>query len=592
MGKDIPEYESLHGYRKLKKGKLEFLYDRGEIRQLCFAGTQVLNAVYSAVRDHNWGTIPFTVRDEAIRESTDSFRIKLIQDFREGNIRYQAHVTIHISERKLTYTFRGTSLSGFKKNRVGICILHPVRECSGKKVEITHPDRSITLAEFPGHISPRQPFKDISAMSWKPAPGMKARLEFNGEIFESEDQRNWSDASYKTYAPPLALPYPARVENGDRIRQSLELRLDLQRRQINTYEAGGKLFYILPGAQASLPKIGTARTTEGQPLNPAETEKLRKLRLSHIRADLHLGDPGWKEVYADEHRQHGKLDKTIQLALHFTHHFEDQLRSFLDLYGTHPVPLSDVLLFDGSLLSPYELLSKTIPPLRKYLPGIPLGGGTNAHFAELNRNPPERGLLDFITYSICPQVHAMDAMTVLENAMVQGDTVESARALCSCPVRIGAVSLRQRFNAVATEKAPESHPQTDPRQHSMLAAGWTLSSIRELALGGAESVTYFETAGPRGILDREREPGTDSPLFLLFEQVLSDPEVRVVPTRSSHPLEFDGLLLHGETGKKLLMSNHTGVKIEIEIRGMYGTSGIFEIQPGINLLALNDEILT
>jgi hypothetical protein len=186
----------------------------------------------------------------------------------------------------------------------------------------------------------------------------------------------------------------------------------------------------------------------------------------------------------------------------------------------------------------------------------------------------------------------MDAMTVLENAMVQGDTVESARALCSCPVRIGAVSLRQRFNAVATEKAPESHPQTDPRQHSMLAAGWTLSSIRELALGGAESVTYFETAGPRGILDREREPGTDSPLFLLFEQVLSDPEVRVVPTRSSHPLEFDGLLLHGETGKKLLMSNHTGVKIEIEIRGMYGTSGIFEIQPGINLLALNDEILT
>ena len=180
MGKDLQEPEILHGYRRLKKGKLECLYSHGEIRQLCFAGTQVLNAVYSAVRDHNWATIPFSVRDETIRDSKDRCLIQLIQDFREGDIRYQAHVTISISERELTYTFRGTSKNRFKKNRIGICILHPVRECSGKKVEITHPDGSITSAEFPEYISPRQPFRDIREMRWSPLPEMNARLEFQG----------------------------------------------------------------------------------------------------------------------------------------------------------------------------------------------------------------------------------------------------------------------------------------------------------------------------------------------------------------------------------------------------------------------------
>ena len=29
-----------------------------------------------------------------------------------------------------------------------------------------------------------------------------------GDTFEMEDQRNWSDASYKTYVRPLALPWP------------------------------------------------------------------------------------------------------------------------------------------------------------------------------------------------------------------------------------------------------------------------------------------------------------------------------------------------------------------------------------------------
>ena len=32
-----------------------------------------------------------------------------------------------------------------------------------------------------------------------------------GDSWETEDHRNWTDASFKTYSRPLALPYPYKV---------------------------------------------------------------------------------------------------------------------------------------------------------------------------------------------------------------------------------------------------------------------------------------------------------------------------------------------------------------------------------------------
>ena len=36
-----------------------------------------------------------------------------------------------------------------------------------------------------------------------------------GDTFEMEDQRNWTDASYKTYVRPLALPWPYTLRAGE-----------------------------------------------------------------------------------------------------------------------------------------------------------------------------------------------------------------------------------------------------------------------------------------------------------------------------------------------------------------------------------------
>ena len=39
-------------------------------------------------------------------------------------------------------------------------------------------------------------------------PGVFATVRMEGDAFEMEDHRNWTDASFKTYVRPLALPWP------------------------------------------------------------------------------------------------------------------------------------------------------------------------------------------------------------------------------------------------------------------------------------------------------------------------------------------------------------------------------------------------
>ena len=41
-----------------------------------------------------------------------------------------------------------------------------------------------------------------------------------------EDQRNWTDASFKTYGTPLELPFPVEVVSGTKIVQTVTLTLD------------------------------------------------------------------------------------------------------------------------------------------------------------------------------------------------------------------------------------------------------------------------------------------------------------------------------------------------------------------------------
>ena len=78
-------------------------------------------------------------------------------------------------------------------------------------------------AIFPTLIEPNIAFENIVQFAWKTRGGVGASLEFEGDVFESEDQRNWSDNSFKTYSTPVSIPFPVLVKSGDEVEQKVTL---------------------------------------------------------------------------------------------------------------------------------------------------------------------------------------------------------------------------------------------------------------------------------------------------------------------------------------------------------------------------------
>ena len=96
-------------------------------------------------------------------------------------------------------------------------------------------------------------------------------------------------------------------------------------------------------------------------------------------------------------------------------------------------------------------------------------------------------------------------------------------------------------------------PEVDERQPSLFAAGWTVGSIRHLAAAGAASLTYYETTGWRGVLERgdhplrvsafASRPGMIFPLYHVLADVAEFAGGELLPVEVSDPLAVEALAL-------------------------------------------------
>src|SRR6185312_15279881 len=146
---------------------------------------------------------------------------------------------------------------------------------------------------FPDLIQPHQPFFDIRAVRHTVAPGLEADVRMEGDTFEMEDHRNWTDANFKTYCTPLAKPYPQTVQSGTAIQQTITLTLKGRTPQASV-KRETPVEVRITGDRRPMPKIGFGNA----PVNPQNRTAIRSLAPAHIRVDLHVTKSGWKEDLA------------------------------------------------------------------------------------------------------------------------------------------------------------------------------------------------------------------------------------------------------------------------------------------------------
>ena len=188
---------------------------------------EVVRGIFPAIRNRDWDTMDFQVSDFELDRGPDHFRI----GYRAECIAFPFHwrgELIGTTAGQINYRFAGEASGELLKNRIGLCVLHPIEACAGESCRVQHADGTITEGVFPKWISPHQPFRNLSAISHTVLPGVEATVEFEGEIFEMEDQRNWTDASFKTYSTPLELPFPVVMPARSAVNHQVTVRVSSQ----------------------------------------------------------------------------------------------------------------------------------------------------------------------------------------------------------------------------------------------------------------------------------------------------------------------------------------------------------------------------
>jgi len=572
---------------RLRAGVLSLYYSKASLRYIRAGRIEILRMIYPAVRDKNWLTAEPDVLEEKITDKGSSFSVSIKCRYKSGDIDFLSEYFIEGKEdNSITLTMKGEALNFFEKNRIGFCILHPVDDCMGKYCVVFHPNGATSRKLFPIEISPHQVFSDIRAMNWPAAHGL-CSLSFSGDVFETEDQRNWTDASFKTYSTPLSVPYPVKIEKGTIINQSVTFRAENIRAE-KIADDDITCIDICHEESKRLPDLGIGRATGRPHLTEAETEILRPLRFDHYRIDIHLFAEGWESSADEAVRESEMLSYKCELALFFSENFGKEAEYLIDWLKKKEINISCVLVYHKNYPStPFKLARHVIPLLIEKFPGIRTGTGTNANFAQLNRNRPGDDYATITTFSIHPQEHASDNLTLVENLAAQEWAAKSALGFAGeRSIRVSPVNIQRRFNANQANIKESTDgivcpTDVDARMMSLFGGCWTAISLKYLCSSDISGITYFETSGERGIIQGEYDSrwpeefpakkGMLFPVYFLFKYILKYKNLRIIKSISSNPLISDALVLSDGKQARIMVVNFTGKEQKVAVTGCTGT---------------------
>jgi D-apionolactonase len=587
-GRDEPLAER----RELRAGDLTCIYEGGDLRYVSYRGHEIVRRVYAAVRDHNWGTLDNEISGLRMDVKEDSFHIAYSVMNRRADINFRWDATITgSSEGRITFVMDGRARSTFRRNRIGFCVLHPMG-CASLSCQVEHTNGAVEEGFFPELISPHQPFFDIQAITYQPVSGVEAAVGFLGEVFEMEDQRNWTDASYKTYCTPLGLSFPATVRRGERVRQSVTISAHGESSEPIAAPEGLERETSIAfgsGSGAMLPGLGLGVSTLfDHEMTKGEAALLSALAPSHLLVELDLAG-GWEPKLAQALRSAKALGVAIEVLAVASGDYAAQLGALADVARGIKVSVCAWHVVDREAMgTPVELAEAA----RAALSGLgPVGGGTNSQFTELNRYRPPTDSIDVVCYPLNPQMHAFDNASLVETLEAQGATVDSARVLAGeLPLSVGPVTLKFRFNPVAMGPTMEPEEavlpeQVDERQMSLFGAVWTVGSLANLVgHSGVERLTYYETVGWRGVMEAEEGspsalfpslPGGVYPLYHVFAALADVAGGEVLERESSHPLRAEGLAVRGRSGSGgsmiALVANLTPDEQRVVVKGLSGS---------------------
>ncbi len=515
----------------LTAGPLDLIVEEGAVRSLRFDGVEVLRRIDMPIRDADWRTAPTETLSCGFGPGPSYER-----RFRGGG--FIGHFRLAIDARangaRLVADLDLTAERDVAVNRAGFILLHPLAGVVGQPVEVTQSDGSRTGAVFPDRISPGQPVFDIQGLRHRVGP-VSIEIGMEGEVFEMEDQRNWTDASFKTYCRPLARPRPFTVAAGEVLRQRITIALE---------RAGSA------GIRRPAPEPVRARM-------PGILLAHEEALCAPIGASVAGAGLLWRY---DPARPSGVPEGFGPVTLELLAEGRAEIEAASAACAAAGLVPARVIALPRAYLSSHQpegpwpagpTPADLVPLVRAAFPGVEVGGGMLTNFTEFNRHRPDPAAVDFVTFGTSAIVHAADDASVLETLEALGDVFASARALAGGrSMHLGLISIGMRSNpyGAAVADNPEGKriamAMTDPRQRRTFGAAWGVAAAAQAARGGVASYAPAMTGGPLGLGPRD----APWPIFRVVE---------ALSRLAGCPVEITGgasglIAIRSETGEGLV----------------------------------------
>jgi len=410
-----------------------------------------------------------------------------------------------------------------------------------------------------------------------------------GDTYEMEDQRNWTDASYKTYVRPLALPWPYILPRDERIEQAVRLTVTGTLPQADAGNGAAKV--------ALSERIGTVPPL-GLGLDPLEiTDTIARRDVLHlVGAKVLIG-------YYDPTRGHGlttlggivaaaaalEAEPWLEAVVQSVDGFEAEIAALGRDVADMGSPFKTVLLsplpdlkctLPGSVWPPAPPPRAFFEAARKAFPHARIGGGMFSLFTEMNRKRPPVDLIDLVSFTTTAMLHAGDDHSITEGLETLPAIALSARAIAgekSYAVGPSAIGMRMNPYGEAPLKNPGNIRQAmnfnDPRHRGLLGAAWALGFFARFAEGGATTITLGGTTGAFGLVHVKHEwpqPYFDDEggLFPMFHVLRGMARLAGKPLRKvTAPDTIETIAAETGDGVELWLANRTGTEQSVALPG-------------------------
>jgi hypothetical protein len=550
------------------------LSEGGALSRVAWNGVEILRGLSVVVRTDTWLTVVAESQVHVNAEASGFTVTISAKNTGDGvNFSWDGEISAN-ADGALTFSFAGASHGTTSTNRIGLVALHSLN-WAGHECLLTHSDQTEETTSYPSLVSPHQPMMQISRLSQQIIDGHQLDISFAGEVFEMEDQRNWTDASFKTYSRPLAWPFPYELSDGEKVQQEITLSVHAGGGQTNLIPLHGEnsepvsLTMPVKDPLSRWPRVGVSSRSD------AEIEEVTKvwsqLTPRHLRVDIVCDRSGLRGGELLHRALSGNIP--VELAAHLGSDCDEALEDLVKILDSRP--LDAVFVYDlespSTTLETMKSFSRIVKPF--LFPGTLLFVGTDDNFTELNRNRVGPLSLDAtgLAFGLNPQVHDSSENAIIETAEAIPAIVATAKSFSgNAALAISPLVFKARRNIYAPgrviDRLGRDDDSVDPRLGSPFSAVWLIATMAALIDGGVDRVTLDEIVGPAGIIKPEGSRSGSHSAFARLTRWFTTQRAGLVVALPQHP---HLVVLYGENegGASYAIANTSPLPAEITILG-------------------------